>query len=402
NAYIDTRMMSTVIRNLLINAIKFTPRRGSIVVIVQEMEHDLEISVMDTGIGMSMEAAQKIFENKTQTSSLGTESEKGVGLGLIICKSFVEQNGGTITVSSKEGYGTKFCLTVPKGTQPAIRKQKNKEIDTTIIQHTNDIDITVFKDQTVLIIDDNETIISVLKSIFEPYCTVFTANDGQTGLEFARNILPHLIITDISMPLMNGIDLCKAIKDDEITNHIPIIIITAETDVRYMQESYKSGADDFIEKPFDKNILLYKAKSLLENRKKLAAQTQIKPQGKGFILPDSYDDSIINRALEYINENFCDSEFDVNSVADKVGLSRTQLWRKFKSKTNINLSDYIQELRMEKAKEMLLTGKYKVAEVAYDVGFTNPQYFTKCFTQYFGEPPREYAEKLKSKILVEI
>lgn len=393
NAFIDPRMMSAVMRNLLINAIKFTPQGGMVTILVQEYDSGIEISVIDSGVGMSQETINRLFATGETNSSLGTSAETGVGLGLQLCKAYVAQNLGSMHVSSTIGAGTVFSVTVPKGAGTAIRTQ---HVQPQVKATGADSFIPADKSQTLLLIDDDAPLLALLKEIFEPYYTVVCASGGLQGLELARNALPQLILSDISMPDLSGISLCQAVKNDPLTCHIPVLLLTAENDSQYWRSGYSSGAEDYIEKPFDKNLLLYKVHSLLENRKKIAPQQRTNTDQKGFLLPDSYDDAMIKRVLEYINEHFSDAKLDINMIADAICVSRTQLWRKFKAKTETNISDYILELRMEKAKEMLLSGRYKIAEIAYDVGYTNPQYFTKCFSQYFGEAPREYADKLKT------
>lgn len=392
NAFIDPRMMSTVMRNLLINAIKFTSQGGTVTILVQEYDSGLEISVIDSGVGMSQEAIDRLFATGESQSRLGTESETGAGLGLQLCRSYIKQNHGTIHISSTLGVGSVFSVSVPKGNGLAIRSlQVRKQNNAT----GNTAHFVADKNQTLLLVDDDAQILNLLKGIFEPYYNVVCANGGTKGVELARNAVPQLIISDISMPDMTGIELCQAIKTDEMTSHIPVILLTADKESAHWRSGYSCGADDYIEKPFDKDLLLYKVHSLLENRKKIVVQQRTATDTKGFLLPDSYDDALIKRVLEYVNLHFSDALLDINMIADAIGVSRTQLWRKFKAKTDTNLSDYILELRMEKAKEMLLCGRYKVAEVAYDVGYSNPQYFTKCFSQYFGDAPREFADKMK-------
>lgn len=177
-----------------------------------------------------------------------------------------------------------------------------------------------------------------------------------------------------------------------MTSHIPILLISAESNSAFQQNSYLSGADVFVAKPFDGSLLLLQVKALLENRKKVTSKRQ---ENKAqFKLPESYDDVLIKRVLAYIQENFCNSNIDINQVSENVGISRSQLWRKFKATVGYNPSEYLTHLRMQKAKEMLVTGKYKISEVAYDVGFTNPPYFTKCFFQYYGVTPRDFVGQL--------
>jgi len=400
NSLIDPRMVSTVMRNLLANAIKFTTRGGDITIVVQEFDTGIEVNVVDTGVGMSADVLTNLFNKEISTTSYGTENEKGSGFGLHICKTFIEKNGGSIDVKSIQGQGTVVSITIPKGHELAIRKNESnisQDDDVKVNQEQHEIEVD--KSQTILIIDDDPEILTLLKSTLEQYYTINTATEGQSGLHIARNLVPNLIISDVNMPLVGGMELCKALKDDEMTNHIPIVLITSMKDNRVQQEGYLSGADDLVEKPFDKNTLQYKIQSLLANRKKLSKKGESSKESTTFILPDSYDDVIIKRTLEFINQNFSSSEFDVNIVADKVGLSRTQLWRKFKSATGSNLSDYIQDLRLYKAAEMLTTGKYKISEIAYEVGYSSPPYFAKRFSEKFGVSPSDYSDSKRNSSL---
>jgi len=387
NSYIDPRMISTVIRNLLINAIKFTPRNGSIAILVQEYENEMEVSVVDSGIGISQDSIQSILNTDKPFATSDTENTISYGIGLRLSKHFIEENKGVLQVRSQENRGSVFNFTIPKGEQLAAKIFKIPEPTEDTKNGTSAISVKKDKSITILIIEDNKDVLEMLNQLFSQYYKVITASDGQSGLQLANNIVPSLIISDITLPKISGIDICQALKKEEMTHAIPIILITANEQL--MSESYASGADDFIVKPFDEYELLLKINSLLENRKRLLVQIQSKTGNTPFLLPESYDDAVMNNLLLYINEHFCETNVDINSIADKVGLGRTQLWRKFKSATGQNLSDYIKSLRLAKAREMLLTGKYKVAEVGYETGFSNPAYFTKCFTAHYGYTPKE-------------
>lgn len=389
NALIDPRMISTVLRNLLINAIKFTPKNGSVAIIVQEYDDEIEVSVVDSGNGISNEALQAIFESDTAYSETDTNARKSTGIGLRLSKIFIEKHNGRLLAKSLKERGSIFSFNVPKAESKANKSHKLSKLAFKHKINKPSIDIKEDKDVTILIVDDDANMLKLLKSEFELYFTVLTAHDGNSGIQLASTIVPSLVISDVSMPQLSGIDLCGTLKNDEATSYIPIILITA--DEKFMAEGYASGADDYMLKPFDVKELVLKAYSLLENRKRIISKSENKDTL--FILPESYSDKVIKKILTYINEHYCEQEMDIAHVGDKVGLSRTQLWRKFKSATEQNLSDYIRNLRLEKARTMLLTGKYKVAEVAYDVGFTNPQYFSKAFSRHFGYSPKDCVDE---------
>ncbi|MDA3882902.1 MAG: response regulator [Bacteroidales bacterium] len=392
NSFVDPRMINTVIRNLLINAIKFTQNDGIITIVVQEFDSEIEVSIIDSGIGISQETIQSILNSDESYSDFDTENIKSTGIGLRLSKHFVEKNGGTLAVRSMKNRGSVFAFTIPRGENKAIvQKQKSSSHKT----HNKTQNRTITKDKsiTILIIDDDTHILELLKHLFEQYYNVVTAYNGQVGMQLAANVVPALIISDISMPEITGIKVCQALKNDILTSAIPVILITA--DQQLMNESYASGADDFIVKPFDDDELLLKVHALIENRKKLLTKITSDTDHPYFILPESYDDITMAKLLTYINEHFCESDLDIIKISKEIGLGRTHLWRKFKSSTGQNLSDYIKNLRMTKAKEMLLTGKYKVAEVGYEVGFSNAAYFTKCFSAQFGYTPKECIDRNK-------
>lgn len=389
NAFIDPRMISTVLRNLLINAIRFTPRNGNIAVVVQEYENELEVSIVDSGVGMDDDIIKSIFNSSQIISTAGTENEQGSGIGLRLSKQFVERNKGVLIARSETDRGSVFTFTVPKGENSATRNVSSMNKRTILARKfTMPVpSIPVDKEITILLIDDNENMVHYLARIFEQYYSVISAYDGQSGLQLANNVIPSLIVSDISMPQISGLDLCQVLKGNELTQHIPIVLITANEEL--MMEGYERGADDFIVKPFEEAAILAKTHALLENRKRLSSSSLIRSGDKSMVLPESYEDKILSKIVAYVNEHYLEPDIDAVKIAEDVGLSRTQLWRKFKSATNQNLSDYIKTLRLERAREMLLTGKYKISEVAYLVGYSNAQYFSKRFSKHFGYSPKE-------------
>jgi len=389
-AFVDSRMISTVIRNLLINAIKFTPENGTVAIAAQEYETGIEVSVIDSGTGISSEHIELILCTENPFATADTENAISSGVGLRLSKLFVEKNNGKLFARSQENRGSVFSFTVPKGKTKATKPVAKRTETATGLKQTPFI-IEADTSVTILVIDDNKQILQLLKQLFGDYYNVLTASDAQSGIQMASNLLPSLIISDIAMPHTSGTALCQALKNDLMTAKIPIILITG--DKKLMTESYASGADDFIVKPFSEEELLLKAHSLLENRKRVIKQLDKKTENNGFILPESFDDAIVSKLLEYVNKHFCEPEIDIQTIGQNVGLGRTQLWFKFKSATGKTVNEYIRGLRLAKAKEMLRSDKYKISEVCYEVGYTNPQYFSKSFTKHVGISPREYQNK---------
>jgi signal transduction histidine kinase/ligand-binding sensor domain-containing protein/CheY-like chemotaxis protein/AraC-like DNA-binding protein len=373
NLYVDPRMISTVMRNLLTNAIKFTPIGGKIHVMVQEYESSIDITVIDTGIGISAATQAAIFSRlERENIAVGTAGEKGSGLGLMICRNFVEKNNGTITLSSTEGEGSVFTLTLPKGELPAVRKKQ------LAVSTSAEEEIGISGHYVAVIIDDDPMILETIHQVFSPNFTVIKARDGQEGLYLARNMMPDIIISDINIPGMSGLDICKIFKSDPLTSHIPFILITAENKDTVEQDAYLCGANDLVAKPFNPYILRQKLRTLLRDRDLYGIKKHIPEQAQAaFPMPEDYENKIIGKVITLVQERMSDPAFDINSVADHVSMSRTQLWRIFKSTTGKSLGDYIKDMRMQKASEMLKTGRYRVSEVAYEIGFSDPKYFAK-------------------------
>lgn len=392
-AFADPRMISTVIRNLLNNAIKFTEKGGNIMITVNEDDTMHEINVVDTGIGMPQHKVDSLFSSYDPANiSYGTNNEKGTGLGLQICKTFIEKNNGSISIRSEEGKGSAFTVLLPKG--------KTKVSKTQFVQKTQTKQEEIFfkkqaqhsKQSTILIVDDNEALVSVLHNLYSEDFNVINAFDGRGGLYLAQNTIPNLIISDINMPNMSGLELCMKIKQNELTCHIPVILISSENTEDIEHQCYDAGANDFISKPFDPKILKQKINALLYVLESKNSEAK-KNESEGlFDLPESNDDLILKKIFELINENYQDSEYSVEHISAKLGLSRSQLWRKIKSSINKTPYEVIRDFRLKKAAEMLKTQKYRVSDVAYHVGYNDPKVFQRNFSKLYGMSPSEYAK----------
>lgn len=389
NVFVDVRMINTVFRNILSNAIKYTPQGGSILIVVHEDDALMEISFIDTGVGMNSDKVSNVLNHfDVKYISYGTNNEKGSGLGLQICKNFIEINNGAISIESTEGKGSVFTVSLPKAQSVASK----------VVNHVPDFfgkgDVLGEEDDkeySILIVEDNKEIALLLEEIFSVKYEVFKAFDGIAGLQIAQNMIPDVIVSDINIPKMSGIEMCRSLKHDSKTSHIPIFMITAEKDGNLEKLSYESGANDFIEKPFEPEILRNKVNAVLLSRSHFKEHLMSEgTPASMFDLPVSVDDELIDKILNMIKEECSDANFGVDVIASKVGMSRTQLWRKLKSTVNKTPGDIIRDMRLAKAVEMLKTGKYRVSEIAYSVGFTDPKYFSKTFSKKFGVSPSEY------------
>ena len=383
-AFVDPRMMSAIIRNLVINSIKFTPRNGKVSITVTQHKASIEISVKDTGIGMSQEQIDRILSDTYMIS----EDYKS-GFGLQLCKTFIKRNNGTLQITSEIDKGSNFIVQVPKGRPLEKPIEKKKEV---VYEANIDFDEEDTQ-RKMLVIDDNEEITTYLRELFSDTFIVITARNGKEGMDKALLALPEIILTDINMPEMDGKQLCRQLRSNSLTNHIPIILISAQSQPHEQIEGLQMGADDFIEKPFNANVLKQKVYMLLRNREKLIEHVkQSLNTTEKFNLPDSFDDKIIKEITDVIIENISNVDFKVDMLADRVGLSRSQLYRKTISVLGQSPNDYIKSLRLQQAVEMLKTGRYRISEIAYEVGFSDPGYFSSCFFEKYGIKPSDYGK----------
>lgn len=384
NAYVDPRMMSTIMRNLIINSIKFTPKHGKISISIIEQKTCIDIILKDTGIGMNQDQINRILSDKTVISE-----DLRSGFGLQICKTFINRNNGTFSISSELEKGSTFTVSLPKGGKLEKPVEKIKEVVYNTFSEFEEED----NQRKMLVIDDNIEITNYLKDLFSESFNVIVAHDGKEGLDKALHSLPEIILSDINMPILDGKKLIQQLKSNSLTNHIPIIIISAQTSPFEQIDGLQHGADDFISKPFNANILKQKVHILLKNRELLIEhlKSSINNIDK-FNLPDSFDDKIIKDITAVIIENINNVDFKVEMLAQRVGLSRSQLYRKTISVLGQSPNDYIKSLRLQQAIEMLKTGRYRISEIAYEVGFSDPGYFSSCFLEKYGIKPSDYGK----------
>jgi len=392
NALVDPRMIASVFRNLLFNAIKFTPTGGNIIITMNEEDNRFELSFIDTGLGMDADKANNLFEQYDPKKIVaGTQGEKGIGLGLQICKSFVQSNNGTIAVKSTPGEGSIFTITLPKG------KNKAHKVITRLNDKKNDTELLkIDKSKTILIVDDNEELIRFLYETFTPRFNVIKATDGKQAYRLAKSMVPNIIISDIKMSEMNGLKLCQSIRNNNITSHIPVILLSAEKKETIEHKCYQYGASDFIEKPFDHKILEHKVDAFMNFsvHKNIAEQP---PSIDHADLPESADEEFHRKITKLVNANISNPKFDIDSIAEEIGFSRTQLWRKTKTLLGKTPSELLRDMRIEKAISMLESGKYRISEIAYYVGYNNPRAFYNNFSSIYGMTPKEYMTKYSTK-----
>ncbi len=404
--WFDAGMMDKVLFNLLSNAFKFTPDGGKIhlAISVDNFENKVKLSVEDNGKGMTPAEVDHVFEPFFQ----GDEQQlAGTGLGLSLSKSLVELHGGDISAKSSKGKGSRFTVSLPLGKKHLREEQVISEAVPAFVSQevllTREMDLeTTWKEtenstatQQILIIEDNEDLQFFLKKKLSATYQVIQSTDGKDGLRKAFDLTPDLIICDIMLPGMNGLEIVRTLKSDLRTSHIPVVVLSARSTIEQQIEGTETGADSYITKPFNVLFLLSKIKSLLLNRQvlresfsqNLVAHSIEVPQVD---LPENtspLDRDFVQKFVSYTSENYGRQDFQVADLCDEFGLSRSQLYRKVSALLGESISDYIQNLRLKKAEELLLEGKLSVADIAYQVGYSSPDYFSTVFRSRYGVPP---------------
>jgi len=390
NAFVDPKMINIVFRNILTNAIKYTPKRGTVSITIEEDENYIITSFIDSGKGLSEQLIQALLDtDDVIKSEYGTEKETGTGLGLRLSKQFIKKNDGIMHIENAPAGGAIFTISLPKGeTLAPIKEESQAEV------LMPEEEISTDKKQKILIIDDDAEVIETIAETFEGNYALIKCNSGEKGMSLAMNESPDIIICDVNIPHISGIELCLQWKQNPITNHIPVLIISSHTEEEIKSNAFKAGANDFIEKPFNPFFLKSKVESLLEYQKNL---TDHMSRSAMAIAPEAFHDATIRKAIKYINEHVLDSSLNTHSVAEAIGISRTQLWRVFKKKTDRSISEYIKDIKLQKAASMLMSGKYRVNEIAYMIGFSDARYFSRVFSKEFGITPSEYIQKFRDK-----
>jgi signal transduction histidine kinase/ligand-binding sensor domain-containing protein/DNA-binding response OmpR family regulator len=404
-ACFDQAMLSKVYFNLISNAIKFTDS-GRIEINIEKVDTNnfeilkndqassyVKIEVRDTGKGISKELNEKIFDRFYQ----GQEQRgKGYGIGLSHTKELIDAHKGFIEAESKEGAGTTIRFFIP---DVEIRDE-NKKIFTSSTEDVYiDAEAIIAMDakdvkesaKTILIVEDNIDMRSFIKGELKKEYNIIEAGDGLEGLKMVNREMPDMIICDVMMPNMDGLEMCEKIKSDMETSHIPIILLTAKVDFETKYSGIKTGADDYIPKPFEMEYLRIRIKNLFDTREKLRLLFQksnvLEPS---FVNVTSIDEKFLPLLMKALDEGISDSEFTINSLESKLAMSHAKFYRKIKSITGQSGQELLQNLRMKRAHQILSEKKgLRVAEVAYMVGFTNPKYFSKCFKETFGFPPSD-------------
>ena len=417
----DQEKISRIVFNLLSNALKYTPAGGEIFVSLKDEGANLRLDVKDTGKGISQDEADKIFERFFQAKGAAS----GTGIGLALVKSFVELHHGEARVESEPGKGSDFIVVIPReqeGDSQVIHNDVDivdnsvnasastgkNVVDESVLQYIDDGDRSRGKVQqlvnentnrpTVLVIDDNTDIRQYERTLLQDEYIVLEAADGKEGLAVALKEVPDLVICDVMMPVMDGLELTERLKTNTATSHIPVIMLTAKNLEEHRAEGYEHGADSYITKPFHSKVLLARIENLLRQRQLLKNLYQGTKEAEKEISEahlENRDKQFLKQLQAIIQKNLSDSEFGVEDMGQQIGLSRVQLYRKVKAMTGSSVVDLLRKARLAKARRLLETRSMSVSEVAYEVGFSAPSYFTKCFKEEYGMLPGDVGNVMK-------
>lgn len=426
-ALIDAGKLNSILNNLLSNAIKFSKPKGTITISFAEKSlitpenlneytqivgtamfptsEFFEIAILDSGIGIEKSDFEKVFQRYFQVKPTSGESKAGTGIGLAVVKSFVEIHEGNLFLRSKQSAGTTFILQFHKLTLSRLNELSENVIiepeiflpeshEPIVETHSDRLEEETMQNLSLLIVDDNEDMLIHLNSILGNRFRVFLESDPIQGLEKARTNIPDLIVSDIMMPELDGIEFCKRIKTDERTCHIPVILLTAKTSLESHITGYETGADAYIAKPFNSALLIAQIVNLVSQRKKLKSvfshRIEVNPKE---ITMNSMDEKFLKRALDCIEDNMANAELNPDFLCKYLGMSRTSLHVKLKALTDLSTTEFIRTIRLKRARQLLDTGGFSINEIVYMVGFNSPSYFSKCFKEYFGKSPTQIQNK---------
>ena len=398
---IDVPKFTAVVTNLISNAIKFTSQLGEVLVSIDRIEENstdfISFKVKDSGLGISKKEQLHIFDKFYQVDNTSSKLQKGTGIGLALAKDFVELMNGSIDVESTLGKGSLFSFKIPI-TNNAVLSDSSKLVTTSSISKSNNVPIAFDEVQSsnesdenlplVLIIEDNFDVVHYIKSCLIGNYQVLHAPNGAIGIDMALEKIPDIIISDVMMPKKDGFEVCESLKKDELTDHIPIIMLTAKATFEDRLTGLSHGADAYLTKPFEKAELLTRIDQLILLRKKMLSKFE--KTGIERLLTKNvknYETKFLNKIITVIHENITQADFGPLQLALHLNLSESQLYRKLKATSGKSPTVFIRSIRLQKAKELIQTTDKTISEVAYDVGFNDPSYFSRAFKDEFGHAP---------------
>ena len=412
----DREKIEIVLFNLLSNAVKFTEPGGEIEMYVSQTNEKVNIQVSDTGCGIAQTAGDKLYHKYYQEYQHNSLSKGGLGIGLFLVKNYAEQHGGAISYDSEAGKGTVFNLELLKGTahltsasiieeapqRSVFFNELMAEEDNNNLQVVPDITVPSSAEITsdfksMLIIEDNKEISDYIKQVFVSEYIVYEADNGESGLKMVTELMPDIIISDVMMPGMSGIELCSRVKENPDLSHIPVILLTAITAPEIKLKGIEGGADDYISKPFEKEMLIARVKGILKTRNNLQRYffNEITLKPNNLKISQEYKE-FLQRCIDIVEQHLSDSDFSIKILANEIGMSHSNVYRRIKSISGQSANSFIRFIRLRKAAELFLTTDSTVAEAAYKVGFNDLKHFREQFSKVFGLNPSDYIKQFRN------
>lgn len=414
----DADKLEKILFNLLSNAFKYTPQGKEIKITIQESEKDVTVSVEDQGVGIAENKQKALFTRFENLVDKNLFNQSSTGIGLSLVKELIDMHHGKIDFYSKPGEGSSFTIHLLKGkehydisTEFIISDQAVTSINETYANGTlslinEDTNNSISTDkETLLIVEDNVELRFFLRTIFISYFNVIEATNGNSGIEKSKQFLPDIIICDVMMPQKDGIEMLQELREEITTSHIPIVLLTAKSTIESKLAGMKFGADDYITKPFSATFLKARIFNLLEQRKKLQAlycaslqpsiQAQIEQQTELPTAPklSPNDQKFMDTILSFINKHLDNGDLMVEDIAKEANMSRSVFFKKLKTLTGLSPIEFLKDIRIKNAAELIKKNEYNMAQIAYMVGFNDSHYFSKCFKQQYGITPTEYKDK---------
>ena len=392
----DSDKVGKIVTNLLSNAFKFTPEGGRVTLMIDLMEGAqdmIEIKVADTGIGISDEEKKHIFDRFYQADHSKVEGVTGSGIGLNLVRDFVQLHEGTVEVFDNIGTGTVFVVQLPVKHVGETKAAEEDVVETVTVDNEERSDFPL-----LLVVDDNEDFRTFMKISLELQYRVLTVSNGKEALEIAKKKMPDLIISDVMMPVMDGNELCRKIKEDKRTAQIPVILLTAKQATESKVEGLMTGADDYVTKPFNMTILILRIRKLIElSRSRKGEKTSTIDLTPSKVTITTTDEKLIEKAMKYVEDNISRTDLSVEELSREAGMSRVHLYKRLLQLTGKTPIEFIRVIRLKRAAQLLRESKMTVSEIAFEVGFSQPKYFSRYFKEEFGILPSVYQNKEKSK-----
>ena len=386
--WFDKAKMNRIFYNLVSNAIKYSKDGGEIVIKAYLGDETLRIDFQDNGIGIPENQQELIFKRFTRGTNVSNKGIPGTGLGLMLSKKIVELHGGKILLESKENIGSKFTIILPNGSEHYSSEELVDE--TLMAEKSNIFNDFINKEKLILLVEDNEELRKAIKNELSKFFTVIDAPNGKEGLLMALSKGPDLIITDVMMPEMDGKELCNLLKTNFKTSHIPIIMLTALVDIDDKIKGLETGADAYVEKPFNVEILKATITNLIKSRENVTnvlKDNDVKKQ----LTPDEY---FLSDVIDVIKSNIKERDFSIDNLCEIMGLSRSNLYRKLKGLIQMSPSDLIIKIKLAHAEELMKSKSiHRISDIAYESGFQDPKYFSTIFKKYYGKTPKEFIDE---------